>query len=610
MSWPTPQDYNEAIQNPHLSFEDESLSCGTAQLNALGLPQPASGNFASVYRVHSKNKDWAVRCFLRQSSDQPMRYERLADFICHDNLPYTVDFHYAPKGIRVQGQWYPILKMEWVEGVTLDRYIQDNWKDSEMINCLAEEFKLMTHELRKAGVAHGDLQHGNIMVYEQKLRLVDYDDFYVPSLAGFSSNAIGHRNYQHPSRSPNDFDTYIDNFSAWIIYASLKTLSIDPDLCVRLSDWDDCLLFRQGDFLKPTQSATLSFCMLHENGTIRNLAAQIKQNLATAPRELPFLPEGQNLTETFESKPIATSGSSSLSQAEFQSKDKPQRILARFADPSFAEPIPEVKIFESSSPESENPNEDLEFERIKKAVEFTITASEYHLEALTDGSLAVEAFAETIQEGLEARLGRKISFSQIVDATNLFSYSLKRARLHSPTGLPGSIAKNTIAKFRAEDSFYPFSDQSLAVRFKQKRDIAAAQLVLPALWMALFLSLHPLILFIFLGLLLNYTIAPFLKIKSNFQRYASLITNLDPIPATVEISRTGTALFLPSTVKMNIIAGGGRNSWGKTWTIDNPEFANKYPNLVYGKQNLDLYFDPMDGRPIAIYTGARVFWLV
>ncbi|MBX9723714.1 MAG: hypothetical protein K2X81_20075, partial [Candidatus Obscuribacterales bacterium] len=62
MSWPSPQDYNEAIQNPHLCFSDEELRNGKAVLNALGLPQPNSGNFASVYRVRCDGKDWAVRC--------------------------------------------------------------------------------------------------------------------------------------------------------------------------------------------------------------------------------------------------------------------------------------------------------------------------------------------------------------------------------------------------------------------------------------------------------------------------------------------------------------------------------------------------------------------
>lgn len=36
-----------------------------------------------------------------------------------DELPYTVGFEYQREGIRIRGEWYPLLKMEWVEGETL-----------------------------------------------------------------------------------------------------------------------------------------------------------------------------------------------------------------------------------------------------------------------------------------------------------------------------------------------------------------------------------------------------------------------------------------------------------------------------------------------------------
>jgi PA14 domain-containing protein len=46
MAWPLSQDYNEAVQAPHLCFADDELRAGQAATNALGLPVPRSGNFA------------------------------------------------------------------------------------------------------------------------------------------------------------------------------------------------------------------------------------------------------------------------------------------------------------------------------------------------------------------------------------------------------------------------------------------------------------------------------------------------------------------------------------------------------------------------------------
>jgi hypothetical protein len=93
----------------------------------------------------------------------------------------------------------------------------------------------MIKTLQQASVAHGDLQHGNVFVVGEELRLVDYDGMYVPSLTGKTSHEIGHRNYQHPHRTERDFGPHLDTFSAWVIYASLIVPAIDSTLWHRFA---------------------------------------------------------------------------------------------------------------------------------------------------------------------------------------------------------------------------------------------------------------------------------------------------------------------------------------------------------------------------------------
>jgi len=101
--WPTPQDYNEAIQNPQQCFADSELRSGSPQLSPLGLPRPITRNFASVYRVHCAKRDWAVRCFWREFSDLQTRYSAISAHLAASRLPYTVGFEYLPRGISVKG---------------------------------------------------------------------------------------------------------------------------------------------------------------------------------------------------------------------------------------------------------------------------------------------------------------------------------------------------------------------------------------------------------------------------------------------------------------------------------------------------------------------------
>lgn len=286
--WPTPQDFNEAIQSPDINLSDEELQNSSVHVNALGLPLVQSGAFASVYRISSDTQSWAVRCFLTPLRDQEFRYYHLSNFIENDDLPYTVGFNYQAKGLRSQNAWYPILKMDWVEGETLDNYINKHIEDKQKILALSERFEKMMSELQEAGIAHGDLQHANILVRNDELVLVDYDCMYIPALEGMESNELGHRNYQHPQRNSSHFGPYLDDFAAQVIGTSLKCISIDPSLWSRLRGGDDCLLFRRPDFEDAENSRAFQLLLAHENGEIRHAASHLKDLLQHAPDNLPI----------------------------------------------------------------------------------------------------------------------------------------------------------------------------------------------------------------------------------------------------------------------------------------------------------------------------------
>lgn len=289
MSWPTPQDYNEAIQNPATSFQDAELMTGSTQLNALGLPRAMTGAFASVYRIKCEKRDWAVRCFLHNIKDQDERYAELSHFIRDDDLVYTVGFNYFPDGIRVGSEWFPILKMEWVDGTSLDQYLLQYVHNSSLVEGLLAKFIEMERRLNEAGIAHGDLQHGNILVFEDELRLVDYDGMFVPALAGLKSNELGHPNYQHRKRTPRHFGPYLDHFSTWVIYTSLFCLVRDRDLWMQLNGGDECLLFRQSDYRNPLSSYSFSQLESHRLPEIRRMAGVLKALCSYPVKQIPRL---------------------------------------------------------------------------------------------------------------------------------------------------------------------------------------------------------------------------------------------------------------------------------------------------------------------------------
>ena len=293
MPWPTPQDYQEAVQSPTICFSDPDLKDGAVEEDRLGLPRPISGGFAVVYKVRSGGRTWAVRCFQSQISDQAERYAAVSQHLQAAHLPYTVGFEYLKDGIRVRGQWHPILKMEWVEGPSLVEFVQGHLSNPEALRLLAARWLTMAQRLRDSSLAHGDLQHGNVLVVGGDLRLIDYDGVFVPSLAGRKSNENGHRNYQHPSRTARDYGPFLDNFSHWVIYVSLVVLSVDPSLWGTLKAGDECLLFRQVDYERPTASTGLALLERHSDTRLRALGCLLRDLWGLPLQQVP--PVGEDL---------------------------------------------------------------------------------------------------------------------------------------------------------------------------------------------------------------------------------------------------------------------------------------------------------------------------
>ncbi len=280
-SWPTPADYQDVLQHPEVCFRDLDLRRGAVESGPLGLPWLRSGASASTACVAVDNARLAVRCFIRSiPDDRQQRYSAVSAHLRQSRLSFIADFEYVAEGVLVKGVWRPIVRMQWVAGRWLSTYVEE-LATAGGRNGLAElavKWQVMIGQLQSHGVAHGDLQHGNVLVTaDRALVLVDYDGMFVPALRGLRSDELGHPNYQHPRRDERHFGPDLDNFSALAIYVALRALADDPGLWALIRP-EESILWRSDDFHDPDSSRLFQRLLKSSDSQLVRLTRALREH--------------------------------------------------------------------------------------------------------------------------------------------------------------------------------------------------------------------------------------------------------------------------------------------------------------------------------------------
>ena len=292
MAWPGLNDLQEALQDPARAFKDQTLSRGRVAQNRLGLPLSWIGNFAAVFQVVANGNPYAVRCFTHNPLGKQNRYDAIARHLKTNGRPATfVDFDYQETGLICRGQEYPLIKMPWINGQTLDEFTYKNIDKTDVLEQLATEWYQTATELQRLPIAHNDLQHGNVMVEQgsrASIKLVDYDGLYVPKFANQESPENGHRHYQHPARDQRYYGPEVDNFPALVIYTSLIALARDPGTSARRAT-PESLLFAQTDLQEPQNSKLFQYLEQSQDQQTAQLARALSDAAKGKVEDTPTL---------------------------------------------------------------------------------------------------------------------------------------------------------------------------------------------------------------------------------------------------------------------------------------------------------------------------------
>ena len=251
-AFPAAGDYYKAVQAPARCFTVPKLQAAEFVWDSLG-PTLARGSSAVVFQASVEGRSQALRCYIREDASSRDRYSALDAYLAgHDLSPYVSGTTWLDQAILVNRAAWPVLTMEWIDGRTLNEYVDYlvSGSNAAALATLAIRWRELVALLQRSEFAHGDLQHGNVMVdQEGQLRLVDFDGVWIPQLSGQAPpSEYGHPNYQHPLQRV--WDRWLDTFSGLVIYVSLVALSKEPGLWLALYNSKN-LLFAKNDFFPP-----------------------------------------------------------------------------------------------------------------------------------------------------------------------------------------------------------------------------------------------------------------------------------------------------------------------------------------------------------------------
>ncbi|MEE9417745.1 MAG: hypothetical protein V3V01_20880 [Acidimicrobiales bacterium] len=250
-SWPNAGAYATAARAPDEFFVDALFRSAELRKSPLGIPLPATGRNAVVFKATGADgNDLALRCFTNPPLEGRERYHRISSRLRALALPLFPGVNWNDEAVEVDGERWPMLDMDWVEGLTLDQWVTEALGDPVRLRGLADEWVTMCHVLEDNMIGHGDLQHGNVLVDgDDQLHLVDLDGIWIPSLAELPAGEFGHTHYQHPGRiKSRPWGPRVDGFSALVIHLSLVALAHDPELWERHNDGGNNLIFSADDF--------------------------------------------------------------------------------------------------------------------------------------------------------------------------------------------------------------------------------------------------------------------------------------------------------------------------------------------------------------------------
>lgn len=244
--FPSTADYDKAVSCPEILILDPVIQKGQARFFE-DSPLVYSGGFARVYHFDVDQRQYAFRCWIKDSGRIEKVYKTISECKALKGTTYFAEPFYLAEGVMagIANNCYPTLRMEWIEAPSLREFLRKNRQEPDKLYLLRREFSDLCKYMDSHSISHGDLQPDNIKVRHRKdsngkdhleIVLIDYDSMVVPGLENEPATVAGLPGFQHPKRINGQqlerTSRTADYFSQLVIYISILALERYPHFWV------------------------------------------------------------------------------------------------------------------------------------------------------------------------------------------------------------------------------------------------------------------------------------------------------------------------------------------------------------------------------------------
>ncbi|HQY30789.1 MAG TPA: hypothetical protein PK691_05860, partial [Thermomicrobiales bacterium] len=341
---------------------------GGGAISTIGENQPyrAIGNDAIVYQLRQPaGKVIALRAWLSETipAETLERYraltkpETLRHLQAVANSPIINNLKLFSDGLLLEGedlhsQPRPLVTMDWIMGPTIlaavDRACKAN--DTGYLTALAGSWRRAVLAAAEGGFVHGDLTPDNaILRPKEGVAFVDYDTAYWPGAptAPDLKPSPAYAHAHHHVVAPEDGD----NFSAYLIYVSLRVLATWTALRAEHGQpatvKGAALLFQPRDLANPDGSPLFGKLRVIDDPVIRGLVGMLREFCLGDIGDMPGIVESLELANRLAEKqeqelpvlPRNRRMGSILSSAASMVRNTATRGTDRLRPPQPAQPI-------------------------------------------------------------------------------------------------------------------------------------------------------------------------------------------------------------------------------------------------------------------------------